>query len=132
MCRHEFHEHHYEPLEHREERCLHHFKPWRFGYMPLRGLLHLLILKILSKGPLRGVDVRSKLKEELGLEIPASAVYTILSMLEERGFITSSWEVEEKGPARKIYRVTEEGLDYLNEALTRLKEYKRVVEYLLS
>jgi len=132
MCRHEFHEHHYEPLGHHEENCPHHLKPWRFGHMPLRGLLHLLILKILSKGPLRGVDIRSKLKEELGLEIPASAVYTILSMLEERGFVASSWEVEEKGPARKIYRVTEEGLDYLNEALTKLKEYKRVVEYLLS
>jgi len=132
MCRHEFHGHHYEQLGHHEEDCPHHLKPWRFGYMPLRGLLHLLILKILSKGPLRGVDIRSKLKEELGLELPASAVYTILSMLEERGFITSSWEVEEKGPARKVYRVTEEGLDYLNEALTKLKEYKRVVEYLLS
>ena len=131
MCRHEFHEHHYESFEHREEHCPRRFRP-RFGYTPFRGLLHLLVLKILSKEPLRGVDVRNKLKEEIGLDVPASAVYTILSMLEERGFITSSWEVDEKGPARKIYRVTEEGLDYFNEALTRLREYRRMVEYLLS
>jgi DNA-binding PadR family transcriptional regulator len=77
--------------------------------MPLRGLLHLLILKILSKGPLRGVDLRSKLKEELGLEIPASAVYTILSMLEKRGFVTSSWRLKRKAPLGKYIELQRRG-----------------------
>ena len=81
---------------------------------------------------MRGVDERNKLREEVGLDVQASAVYTILSMLEERGFITSSWEVDEKGMPRKIYMVTEECLEYFNKALTRLKEYRRMVEYLLS
>lgn len=135
MHRHSFHEHHYEPLGEREEEhhgncCPHHAKMWRLGHVPLRGILHLLVLKILSKEPMRGVDVRSKLKEELGLEVPASAVYTILSLLENKGLVASTWQVEERGPARKMYRITEEGLDYLNDAVSRIKEYKRIIDYL--
>jgi PadR family transcriptional regulator PadR len=134
MCNHDLHEHHHDlpgPWEeHGDNCCPHHARHWRIGHAPLRGLLHLLVLKILSKGPMRGVDVRAKLKEELGLEVPASAVYTILSLLESRGLVASTWQVEERGPARKVYRITEEGLDYLNDAVSRIREYRRVIEYL--
>ena len=131
MCRYDWFGAHGEPGHHIEHYG-HCFKPWKFGYMPLRGLLHLLVLKILSKEPMRGIDVRSKLKEELGLDIPASAVYIILGMLENKGLVTSSWEVGEKKAARKIYRITEEGLEYLNEAVSRIKDYKKIFDYLLS
>jgi DNA-binding PadR family transcriptional regulator len=133
MCHHTFHDCG-EPVElHREhysDCCPHHAKPWRLGHIPLRGLLHLLILKILSKEPMRGVDIRSKIKDEVELEVPASAIYTILGLLENKGLVASTWQVEEKGPARKLYRITEEGLDYLNDAVSRIKEYKRIIDYL--
>lgn len=129
-----YHEH----GEHREEGCCrrghwHHLgRHWRFGYAPLRGLLHLLVLKLLSDGPLRGAEIRSALKEKLDLDIPSSAIYVILGMLEDKGLVASSWETEERGPARKVYRITEEGLEYLKEMVEEIKRYRKVMEYLTS
>ncbi len=76
--------------------------------------------------------MRSALKEKLDLDIPSSAIYVILGMLEDKGLVTSSWETEEKGPAKKVYRITEEGLDYLKEMVEEIKRYRRVLDYLTS
>ncbi len=59
-------------------------------------------------------------------------VYGLLRRLERHGFIYSRWSVEESGPARRIYRITEEGLDYLEDSLGRLKRVKSLIECLLS
>jgi PadR family transcriptional regulator PadR len=134
------HHHEYEEGHHEEGCCgrggwHHHHHPgrhWRFGYAPVRGLLHLLVLKLLSEGPLRGTELRKALKDRLDLDVPSSAIYVILSMLEEKGLVVSSWETEEKGPARKVYRISEEGLDYLKEMVEEIKRYRRVLEYLTS
>ncbi len=141
MCCKHYHEHgeeRYEHGEHREEGCCghgrwHHLgRHWRFGYAPLRGLLHLLVLKLLSDGPLRGTEIRSALKEKLDLDIPSSAIYVILGMLEDKGLVVSSWETEERGPAKKVYRVSEYGLEYLKEMVEEIKRYRRVLDYLTS
>jgi len=133
------HKHHHEHEGDREEECCghsrwhHHIgRHWRLGYAPLRGLLHLLVLKLLSEGPLRGTEIRNALKERLDLDIPSSAIYVILGMLEDKGLVVSSWETEERGPARKVYRISEEGLEYLKEMVEEIKRYRRVLEYLTS
>jgi len=101
-------------------------------HTPLRGLLHLIILKSLSKNPMRGIELKKKIRDELELDIPSPAIYVVLKMLENKGLVVSNWEIDEKGSARKIYRITEEGLDYLNESLGRLKSLKKILEYLHS
>jgi PadR family transcriptional regulator PadR len=81
---------------------------------------------------MRGVELKKKIRDELELDIPPSAIYVVLKMLENKGLVVSNWEIDEKGSARKIYRITEEGLDYLNESLGRLKSLKKILEYLHS
>jgi len=132
------HKYYHEHEEHREGECCghgrwHHLgRHWRFGYVPLRGLLHLLVLKLLSESPLRGTEVRSALKDRLDLDIPGSAIYVILGMLEDKGLVVSSWETEERGPARKVYRISEYGLEYLKEMVEEIKKYRKVLDYLTS
>jgi len=36
------------------------------------------------------------------------------------------------GPAKRIYRITEEGLDYLEDYLRRLRRVKSLIERLIS
>jgi len=42
---------------------------------------------------------------------PAGSVYPILARLEERGWVTSLWEDEERrGPRRRLYVLTDDGV----------------------
>jgi PadR family transcriptional regulator, regulatory protein PadR len=45
---------------------------------------------------------------------PPGMVYRHLRQLEEDGFVTSSWQTDEAGPAKRAYKITPEG----REALT--------------
>ena len=104
----------------------------RWWHLPLRGPLHLLILKLLGEKPLYGGEIREVLKSRFELDIPSSAIYVALSGLEEKGLVISSWETSEKGAARKIYRITEEGISYLKERIDELRRFKKILDYILS
>ncbi|MEM3980374.1 MAG: PadR family transcriptional regulator [Ignisphaera sp.] len=107
-----------------------HHRHWR--RLPVRGPLHLLILKLLSEKSMPGGEIREMLKSRFELEVPSPAIYTILNALEEKGFVISSWETSEKGAPRKVYRVTEDGLMYLKERVEDLRKFKKIIEYILS
>ena len=130
----------YEEVHHEEHRpsCHRHHRPhhWghhrHLGYMPMRGALHLLILKMLEEKPLYGSEIREALKSRLDLDVPSSAIYAVLGILEEKGLVLSSWETGERGAARKVYRITEEGISYLRERVEELRRSKKIFDYLLS
>lgn len=44
---------------------------------------------------------------------PPGMVYRHLRQLEEEGLVTSSWQTEDAGPAKRIYEITADGLDAL-------------------
>jgi DNA-binding PadR family transcriptional regulator len=52
--------------------------------------------------------------------------------MEYFGFITSKWDVEGGGPARRMYKITEEGLEYLNGSLKSLKDAKKIIDLILA
>ncbi|MEM1550854.1 MAG: PadR family transcriptional regulator [Candidatus Bathyarchaeia archaeon] len=98
----------------------------------MRGPLHLLILKILTERPFSGSEIHEILKSKFELDIPSAAIYTILSALEERDLVSSRWETGERGPARKIYNVTEYGVEHLKNVIEEYKKFKRLFEFLIS
>lgn len=54
--------------------------------------------------------------------------YRILKELEMEGLITSYWDVNETGPARKIYRLTPKGEELRKENIKYIKEIKKCIE----
>jgi PadR family transcriptional regulator PadR len=52
--------------------------------------------------------------------------------MEGEGLILSNWDIQESGPARRIYRITEEGLEYLKSAMERLKRSSQMIKILLN
>lgn len=44
---------------------------------------------------------------------PPGMVYRHLRQLEEEGFVSSAWDTEESGPARRMYELTPEGREAL-------------------
>jgi DNA-binding PadR family transcriptional regulator len=71
----------------------------------------------LSQKESYGYELSSELKKKgLTDKIPASSiVYRLLRKLEKKKFVKSSWLTNGKGPAKRIYKITEKGEKLLNE-----------------
>ena len=98
----------------------------------MRGLLHIAILSILRDREVHGAEIGRLLEDRYNIAVPRAIVYGLLRRMERHGFVSSRWSVEESGPARRIYRITEEGLDYLEDYLRRLRRVKSLIERLIS
>lgn len=64
--------------------------------------------------------------------VDSSTVYRMLRGLEERDFVTSRWDTGGAGPARRLYRITEEGDRYLAWWVDDLRETDRVLHHFLQ
>jgi len=75
----------------------------------------LLLLK--KKGRSYGYDLSGDLDDYAltDAEIERAALYRTLRQLENNGNVKSEWQVENGGPARRIYRLTAKGEKHLQE-----------------
>ncbi len=64
--------------------------------------------------------------------VDSSTVYRFLRGLEERGFVTSRWDTDGAGPARRLYQIMEEGDRYLAWWVEDLRETDRVLHHFLK
>lgn len=75
----------------------------------------LLILK--EKGHSYGYELSEHLGDHAltDAQIERAALYRTLRTLEANGYVTSSWETENSGPARRVYSLTKAGDVHLRE-----------------
>jgi len=80
----------------------------------------LLLLK--KKGRSYGYDLSNDIKSHAmtDAEIERAALYRTLRQLEKNGNVISEWDVDKGGPARRIYRLTAQGEQHLQEWATVL------------
>lgn len=92
------------------------------------------LLLLLSEKPSHGYDLTERYTE-LGFTEAGSdpgAIYRTLKLLDSEGFIKSKWETDEPGPAKKIYSITDEGLELLSSWVAEIKERKKTFELFLK
>lgn len=85
-----------------------------------KGVLDMLVLKLLENKEKYGYQIISQLKEKSNERfiLKEGTLYPILYRLEEDGYVESKWsEAEGKKLARKYYKITPEG----KKALTEIK-----------
>jgi transcriptional regulator len=77
----------------------------------LQGTLDLLILKALSLGALHGYGIIQRIRQlsEEMLTVEQGSLYPALYRIEQRGWVTSKWEVNETGHRAKFYTLTKVG-----------------------
>jgi PadR family transcriptional regulator PadR len=80
----------------------------------MRGFVQPRLLLHLARKPAHGYE----LMEALGAaDDPApdpGTLYRTLRGLEEDGLVRSAWETGESGPARRVYELTEQGVEFLH------------------
>ena len=71
-----------------------------------------IVLAILRKGESYGYEVIQQVKDITGGELDWSEpmLYPFLKRLERDGLIKSQWRLSDKGPLRKYYTLTKQGL----------------------
>ena len=105
-----------------------------FCHYPGRGLIQLLILRILHEKPSHGYQIMDELERITSEKyIPEpGAVYTMLRRMEEKGFVTSEWEKKETGADRRVYTLTEVGVKVLKEGLEMVKKRRQLMDSLVQ
>lgn len=74
-----------------------------------------LLLMLRERGHSHGYDLSSELGKYAftDAEIERAALYRTLNILERNGYVTSTWDVQHAGPARKVYSLTKDGEEHL-------------------
>ncbi len=97
-----------------------------------KGIKKLIILNIIKDGPVHGSEIHRILTEKYGLEIPKAIVYMILRKMEELGLIESEWETCESGPVKRLYKISEKGLDFLIDSKDALEKLRNTIDELIE
>jgi PadR family transcriptional regulator PadR len=79
----------------------------------MKGLLDLIILQFLSTEPMHGYQVITKIRRSFGVYFGPSTIYPLLGTLEEKGYVSSEWNMNHERP-RKVYKLTSEGQTMLS------------------
>jgi len=92
-----------------------------------RFLEPLVLLLLKKKGRSYGYDLAGELQEGAltDSEIERSALYRTLRRLELNSNVVSEWDIEESGPARRVYTLTAKGEQHLAEWATVLDHVSR-------
>ena len=75
------------------------------------GDLPFVILNILTDGNLHGYAIAKQVEKRSSgmLTMNEGSLYPALRILEQDGLVTSTWETQERGPARRNYSLTDKG-----------------------
>ena len=99
-----------------------------------RGDVPTLILAVLEHGPLHGYAIARAVEEWSAdaLLLREGTLYPALRQLEEQGVIQSAWEVQEPGPARRVYSLTEPGRTEFARRVEAWESYSAAINAVLN
>src|SRR5579859_4540800 len=100
----------------------------------VKGNTPTLLLAVLLDGPLHGYALAREIERRSkdALQLGEGSLYPTLRTLEHDGFVTSRWETQPSGPARKVYELTEEGRKELVQRTRTWRQFAEAVENVLG
>lgn len=99
----------------------------------IRGFIQPWILLLLSEKPSHGYELLERLHQD-STEPPADTalLYRTLRQMESDGVVSSEWETGGNGPARRLYKMTSEGVSCLHGWASNLRQTReRLDEFMV-
>ena len=93
----------------------------------MKNNLDLIILRLLHAQPRWGYEVNTAIRDRFRVYLSAGTLYPLLHSLEEAGYIQGEWD-SEKGRGRRIYRITESGLHFLETGEKATLDLARIIQ----
>ena len=100
----------------------------------LQGTLDLLVLRVLSAGPMHGYGVATLVHQltDGELAVEDAALYQALHRLDRQGFVDAEWGPSENNRRARYYTLTATGRKRLREQTTNWRRYTRAVDAVLQ
>lgn len=100
----------------------------------VRGTLDLMVLKVLSWGPMHGLAALRWIERVTGdrLQIEEGALYPALHRMEQRGWLDAAWGYTEANRKAKFYRLTPRGRKQLTSEVSRWSRYTEAVGFVIA
>ncbi len=99
----------------------------------VRSFLQPQLMLLLLKKPAHGYELMDRLAQDAETpEADPGLLYRTLRQLEEDGLVRSSWDTEGRGPARRVYELTDEGLEYLHAWVVNIRKTRQGLERFLA
>ena len=94
-----------------------------------KGVLDLCVLSALLDEDRYGYQLTEKMSQQL--EVTAGTLYLVLKRLKDSGYLTTYLVESSSGPARKYYKITEEGRQFQKKQKQQWLEFVEKVGNLL-
>ncbi len=92
------------------------------------------ILAVLKKEPVHGYSLLEKLSA-IGLNTSffhPSILYRTLRAMEIHGLVSSNWDLQTSGPARRVYSITKVGEDFLENWCSTAMENIQLIQKIVD
>ena len=100
----------------------------------VKGSTSLLILQLLQERDMYGYELVKEMdqRSDHGFQMKEGTLYPALHKLEKQGYIECYWVEQEKGPARKYYRITVAGTEMLEIKTNEWNRYVQVMNRVMG
>lgn len=95
-----------------------------------KGALELIVLLIIKRDDQYGYSLVQNISRHMS--IAEGTVYPLLRRLVKNGELTTYYQPSSKGPARKYYKVTDQGNDRLADLLHEWRSFSSIVEIFIK
>ncbi len=97
----------------------------------VRSFLQPQLLMALLKKPAHGYELMERLAGEDAAADPG-LLYRTLRQLEEEGLVSSAWNTDGGGPARRLYETTPDGEEYLGAWTVNIRHIRDQMDRFLA
>ncbi len=99
----------------------------------IRGFMKPWILLHLLQKPCHGYELLERISRDSDITgSDPGLLYRTLRQWEEEGYLTSTWDTGGTGPARRLYHVTAEGVEYLHAWAVRIRNVREKLSLFLN
>ena len=98
----------------------------------VRSFIQPRLLLLLAIKPAHGYELMERLGHEEDPGADPGLLYRTLRQFEEEGLVRSSWDTAGRGAARRVYEITDEGIDYLHAWAVNIRRTRERLERFLG
>ena len=106
----------------------------KFESQLLKGVAPVVVLQILSRGPMYGYELSQAIEQRSGdiLTLGKGTLYPLLYNLEAKKLVSAQWETTESGRNRRYYSITGKGEEELAQQKAQLQGLAKGLDLLFG